>query len=154
MLKINDKGKIVLNGTDLSILFVCTGNTCRSPMCEAVFNSMYGGDKVKARSAGIFADGSEISKNAVKALGDAGIEIDPGRKSRGIDEKLLEEADIVICVTHRHSLLLIQKYPKYAEKIAYMPSDITDPFGGDLDTYKKCLSDIKLSFEMIFDKEA
>lgn len=154
MLQINDKGKIVLNGTSLCVLFVCTGNTCRSPMCEAVFNSMYGSDKIKAKSAGIFADGSPVSKNAVKALVEDGIEISPDRKSLGIDEKLLDEADIAICVTRSHSLMLTQKYPKYADKIAYMPHDITDPFGGDLDTYKKCLSDIKDTFEMIFDKEA
>ncbi|MGN1409680.1 MAG: hypothetical protein ACI4XJ_05840, partial [Eubacteriales bacterium] len=81
MLQINDKGKIVLSDTSLSVLFVCTGNTCRSPMCEAVFNSMYGSDKIKAKSAGIFADGSPVSKNAVKALAEDGIEISPDRKS-------------------------------------------------------------------------
>lgn len=155
MIKTNDKGKILVDSkTGLNVLFVCTGNTCRSPMCAALFNSVYGCEMVRADSAGLFADGSPVSKNAVEALKDSGITLSPAQKSRMVTEEDVKKADIVVCVTRSHSINLINRFPQYADKIGYMPYEITDPFGGDLDVYKRCLEDIKKSMGSIFEAAA
>ena len=120
-------------------------------MCAALFNSVYGSETVRADSAGLYADGSPVSKNAVEALKDSGIMLSPEQKSRTVTEEDVKKADIVVCVTRSHSVNLMSRFPKYADKIGYMPYEITDPFGGDVDVYERCLEDIKKSVEAIFE---
>ncbi len=152
MLKINN-GKIVINKEEsLKILFVCTGNTCRSPMCEAIFNHDYGSENVKSASAGLSADGSAVSENAVLALAEIGIET-KGRRSRNVTEDDIRSADAVICVSKSHAYALSVRFLDYKDKIMYMPADITDPFGGDIDVYRACRDDISAVFRLIFEKE-
>ncbi|MBR4961512.1 MAG: low molecular weight protein arginine phosphatase [Clostridia bacterium] len=134
--------------TDRRILFVCTGNTCRSPMAAALYNALYAGDASRAFSAGLAADGSGISKNAVQALERAGIKAAPDNNypahiSRTVKETDLEEADLVIGITGRHAMQLMFAAPEYASKITAMPTDIGDPYGSDLQTYEACLAQIR-----------
>ncbi len=153
MLRINN-GKIVINKEEsLKILFVCTGNTCRTPMCEAIFNRDYGSENVIASSAGLSADGSAVSENAVLALAEIGIEIDKSRKSRNVTEEEIKSADAVICVSKSHAYALSVRFLDYKDKIMYMPADITDPFGGGIDVYRACRDDISAVFRLIFEKE-
>ncbi|MCI9449621.1 MAG: low molecular weight protein arginine phosphatase [Clostridiales bacterium] len=139
----------------INYLFVCTGNTCRSPMAAALFNHLYGDESAHAISAGLAADGSPISKNAAEALMERGVLPSPSNDylhhvSKCVDEKILSEASLIITMTSSHAMSLIMNYPAFVSKIAVMPKDITDPFGGDLDVYKKCLSDIEEALCEIF----
>ncbi len=139
-----------------TVLFVCTGNTCRSPMCAALFNDRYAGLTRHAVSAGLMADGSPISDNAVLALEKADV---PSRKpdndykshiSRNVTEDMIRDAAVVVGVTSSHAMQLMLRFPAYASKITVMPTEISDPFGGTLARYEACLADIDLALRTAF----
>ena len=152
------------------VCFVCTGNTCRSPMAEAVFNhmarisnicSMSDADKlinakdVRAVSAGLAAFGEPISENAVLALREAGIPSTPGNDyeghiSREIDLEIMRKAELVVGISSSHAMRLMSLYPQYASKITCMPEDIADPYGGSPQVYRECLCQIKSGVEKIY----
>lgn len=124
------------------ILFVCTGNTCRSPMAEALFNHEANADHFSASSCGIYGDGvSRLSANACEVLKEKGIYFN--HVSTPVSDKILSDADIIIGMTHKHATSLIAMYPEYSEKIYAMPTDISDPYGGDIETYRKCRDEIQ-----------
>lgn len=130
------------------VCFVCTGNTCRSPMAAAVTNALGKNCGITAESAGIYAnEGERISHNALEALLDAGYIPEEGNRfdehrSATICKSTFETCDTVIAISRSHFMSLIYSFPSYVQKITVMPCDISDPFGGDLNRYKACLEEI------------
>ena len=121
------------------ILFVCTGNTCRSPMAEAIFNSLTWEDgHFFATSCGIFADAvTPISDNAKIVLNELGITFNT--VSTPISEQIMEEADMIICMTKNHASTLLSMFPQYGAKIFVMPKDITESASFSKKSGKKSL---------------
>jgi len=109
------------------ILFVCSGNICRSPMAEGI--APYLGDRlgvwVEARSAGTLGiQGEPAARNAVRACQQVGVDIS-GHVSQGVTELLLDWADVVLTMELRHNLFVREKFPRHAEKAILL-----GPFGG------------------------
>lgn len=124
----------------MNVIFVCTGNTCRSPMAEGYLKSK-NIDGLSVISRG-FGTGEAANKNSVAAMQEAGIDIS-NHISRQITAKDVENADAIICMTDSHKNLLVSMgVPK--DKITVLSGGIPDPFGGDLNVYRKCR-------DMIFD---
>ena len=131
-----------------NILFVCTGNTCRSPMAQAIFNKLAEGKPFHAVSSGIYGDGiSPISENAKLALEENGIFF--SHTSTPVSKALLDEADIVICMSESHAGTVSAMFPEYREKIFVMPKDISDPYGGNLAIYRECLKEIEECIKLV-----
>jgi len=132
------------------ILFVCSGNTCRSPMAKALFNDRAEREGVNAvaSSAGLFTrDGLAYSENSVIALRDEGIDLIGS--SRQINKEMIEDSSAVFGLTYSIASSLIGAYPMYADKIYSFPNDVADPFGGDIEEYRRALGDIKKGVDKI-----
>ena len=141
------------------VCFVCTGNTCRSPMAAALYNHLNKGSDRYAISMGLYAyDGMPISKNAAKALEAEGIASDRDNPyldhvARSCNAHTLADCDRIVGISEAHTLELIARYPELATKIYSMPKSISDPYGGDIEVYKACLAEIKAGIKELFDIE-
>lgn len=138
-----------------TILFVCTGNICRSPMAEGLFRHLTAkmGGRYRAGSAGVGAvDGMPPSTHAVHALRDLGIDITRHR-SRALTAELVREADLIFGMTHGHTNAVMLMYPSAIEKtfllrefddtLEAFEKDIADPIGGSLEVYLRCRDEIE-----------
>ncbi|HAE89066.1 MAG TPA: low molecular weight protein arginine phosphatase [Clostridiales bacterium] len=130
----------------MKIIFACSGNTCRSPMAEAVFKKMLkdeGVNGVEVESRGVVANvGADISENAKKALKSAGIPFKKHSAKQITTDDILN-CDFVICMTERHRMRLgcLPKVFTLGQMTGC--GDIVDPYGKDEETYKECLKEIQ-----------
>lgn len=142
-----DKGKIK------KVLFVCTGNSCRSVIAEGLFNHLARGKKsVRAISAGTTAfPGIRPSENAVIVMKDEGIDIS-NHLSQSLTSELIESADLIIAMTkaHQRFILEIAKNPEvdsrkvhllmeFSSRWDFFGVDVEDPIGQALWAYRNCL---------------
>ncbi|MBS0190618.1 MAG: Sua5/YciO/YrdC/YwlC family protein [Phycisphaerales bacterium] len=137
--------KAIDQALETRILFVCSGNTCRSPMAEAIAADLLSKAppsplKVRVSSAGTSAqDGDPATPQGLQALGALGIA--PPRKphrSRDLTEQMLREADAVFTMTRAHRDAVLALDPAAAPKVWLIDpseSDIPDPIGSGLDAY-------------------
>lgn len=139
------------------IIFICTGNTCRSPMAEGLFRVHGGEDKtgLTAASAGLFTqDGMPASQNAVAAAAELGADI-TAHRSRMLTPDMAQDAHYLVCMTGAHYDRLCELFPDCADKVfTLLPEDISDPFGGDLETYRRAAAEIDKGVRSIIERLA
>ena len=135
----------------MNVLFVCTGNTCRSPMAEAVFNHISvkksGEHKAISRGTNVFFP-QPINSKSVCALKEIGID-SGSHLSAQITQDDIKSCDLVLTMSSSHKMALKSAFPKYKDKIytlsekAYgREEDIEDPFGQSQEVYNLCLKSI------------
>lgn len=145
------------------ILFVCTGNTCRSPMAEALFRQMLA-DRIGCKpdelpdhgyfvsSAGIAASyGSPASPESTTLAAERGANLD-AHESQPLTERLLNHADFVYTMTRSHRQAILSRRPEVADRVRVLASDggdVPDPFGAGMDEYERCLEAIETHLNRI-----
>ena len=138
-----------------NVLFVCTGNTCRSPMAEGLFRDRMEKNKNKnfvVRSAGLFADERPVSGNAKAVMDELGIDISK-HYSQQITREMVEEADLILTMTESHANMLLAVFPDVADKIctlagwAETEGEVQDPYGGTMEDYRNCRNQLEKLIE-------
>jgi protein-tyrosine-phosphatase len=135
------------------VLFVCTGNVCRSPMAAALFNALARrageDDTFVAQSAGTWAlENDTASAHAITVMAERGIDIS-NHRGRTITRELMADAAVVITMERSHLEALAAEFPVYRKKIHLMSElnertfDITDPYGGTLPEYQYCAQELE-----------
>lgn len=134
------------------IIFLCTGNTCRSPMAAAMFQdglTEEEKEKYEVRSFGLAAFGGEpASEHAVEVMHAHGIDISSHR-STPLNRYALAEAELVVCMTEAHSNVLLQVGVPPEKLIVF---DVPDPYKGTLEDYQRCAEKISQELSKVYDR--
>lgn len=135
----------------MKLLFLCTGNTCRSCMAEALANKIVKDMNIglQINSAGLFAEnGSSASENAMLAMEEYGLDLTQHRSKR-LTHGMLMVSDLVLTMTNNHKSSVLDIYPEFKDKVFTLSEyvgemgEVSDPFGGDIEVYRKSATQLK-----------
>ena len=149
----------------MRVMFVCTGNICRSAMAEGLFIKLIKDNnlKIDVYSCGIYAEnGDYATYNAIEAARYYDADIS-NHRATNIRSSQIEDMDIILCATNAHKNMVISMYPELISKVYTMKEyaeldedgkdmDIKDPWGYDMETYRRCIQEISLCIEKIIEK--
>lgn len=142
-----------------SILFVCTGNSCRSIMAEGLMKEALkslGKKGIMVSSAGVSAiDGFHPTKETIDVMKREGVDVS-GLRSRSLTDEMIKDSDLVLVMSAHHMDDVIRRVPSAASKTHVLkeygisddlrgsePLDIADPIGKPIEVYEYTLSEIK-----------
>ncbi|WP_105616703.1 low molecular weight protein arginine phosphatase [Vallitalea okinawensis] len=133
------------------IIFVCTGNTCRSPMAERLMMNELGDNigELKVISRGLsvlYPQGA--NEKAHEQMKQRGIDLS-NHEATLLSDQDMDDATLVLTMTHRHKQVLVSSYPSYEnnfftlKEYVHEEGDVEDPFGSSDEIYEKCAKELQ-----------
>ncbi len=151
----------------MKIMFICTGNICRSAMAHGLMEKKVMDQKInniEVFSCGIHAAiGDTPTYEARTVMEEYGVDISKHRATN-IKYSDIEKMDLILCATNSHKIAVIDMYPNLEGKVFTMkeyvdynreyhyPINIKDPWGYDIDTYRSCAGEIDECLELLIEK--
>lgn len=149
----------------MKVMFVCTGNICRSAMAEGMLKKIAIDKKLEIQvySCGIYAEeGDKATYNAIYVARDYDIDIS-NHRATNIRNSKIQEMDVILCASKSHKDAVIYLYPDLKEKVYTIKEyakldnngkniDIKDPWGYDVEIYNNCILEIQRCIEEIINR--
>ena len=138
----------------MKIMFICTGNICRSAMAHCILEDKLHGEPHEVYSCGTYAeDGNESTFSAIEVMREYGLDL-KNHRATNIRNSKIAEMDLILCMTWSHKNMAQQMYPELKDKIYTFKDyvkydetgrdiDIKDPWGYDIEVYRFCASEIE-----------
>lgn len=150
----------------MKIMFICTGNICRSAMADVMLKSKIKNtnleNELEVYSAGTHADtGAHATYTAIEAMEELGIDLKSHQATNVMDSDI-QDMDLILCATSKHKRLILSVFPKLQDKTYTIKEfaeydvesglDISDPWGYDLSVYRSCASLLENCIDNIISK--
>lgn len=151
----------------MKIMFICTGNICRSAMAHVMLEDKIKKNNIKnieVYSCGIYAENGDVSTyNAIEVMEEYEIYL-KDHKATNIKNSNIKEMDLILCATNSHKIAVLDLYPELEDKVYTMKEyvnynreyhdkiNIKDPWGYDLETYRYCAGEIDECLELLLKK--
>ena len=144
------------------IMFICTGNICRSAMAHHLLEKIIQKDNLDAQvySCGIYAEnGDSPTYDAIEAMKEYDVDLRK-HKATNIKNSEIEQMDLILCMTVSHQASVLMQYPHLTGKVFTLKEytkqdgskDIRDPWGFDLETYRFCAVEIEKAIRVLVEK--
>ena len=138
----------------MNVLFVCTGNTCRSPLAEVLLLRILSENNIEnvgVQSCGLSAyPGCPASENSAMIAPEFGFSLN-FHEAKQYDDKLADWADMIITMSDSHKAVIDKFFEKYSSKVQVLGKGIFDPYGGDLAEYRQCAKEIEFELKKLVD---